>query len=608
MKPYPKSNAIGINPRQRVRRSSKSTLRLLILLLIAAVSSIFLMGCSTLSGDTHPEKNRLVDFILSDPKTFNPVLVGDATSSQVLGLVFNGLLNSDGVTSELKPELAEKWEVSEDGLRIIFTLRPNLKWSDGAPLTADDVLFTFQDVIFNEQIPTSSRDILKVGKKKELPKIEKLDDRRIAFSLSEPFAPFLRTVGGTGILPKHILGKTITETDDKKRPKFLETWTLKTPVTELVGNAAYTIAEYRPSERFIYKPNPYYWNQPKPYIEKFIYQIVGSIDTAFLKFRSRELDIYNLRGEDFQLLKREEQRNKFKIYNGGPSTGQLFVMFNLNKGRDPKTNQPFVEPMKAKWFNDVNFRRAIAYAIDRQTMITNTYRGLGATQNSPISVPSPYFLSEKDGLKTYNYDPQKAKELLLQAGFRYDSENKLQDAQGNPVRFTLLTNSGSNPVRGQVGTQIKNDLDKIGIAVDFTGIDFNILVDKLDNSKQWDAIILGFTGGVEPHGSINLWATDGELHMFNKGPSPDEPSYPGREIAPWEQEIQDLMIKASQEIKEYKRKAVYAQFQQLVQEQLPLIHLVTPLSLVAIRDRVQGVKPTAIGGALWNLEELKLTE
>jgi peptide/nickel transport system substrate-binding protein len=605
MKPYSKSDAIAPNSRQRFKRSSKSTIQLLILLLIAAISSIFLMGCNSspsVLGD------RLVASILTDPKTFNPVLAGDATSVQISGLFLNGLLSSNGVTSEIVPELAEKWEVSEDGLRIVFTLRPNLKWSDGAPLTTDDVLFTFQDVIFNEQIPTGSRDILKVGKKKELPKIEKLDDRRVAFSLSEPFAPFLRTVGGTPILPKHILAKTITETDAKKRPKFLETWTLKTPVTELVGNAAYIIAEYRPSERFIFKRNPYYWNQPKPFIDKFVYQIVDSIDTSILKFRSQELDVYNLRGEDFQLLKREEKRSKFKIYNNGPSTGQTFVMFNLNKGQDPKTNQPFVEPKKSKWFNDVNFRRAIAYAVDRQTMITNTYRGLGATQNSPISVPSPYFLSEKDGLKTYNYDPQKAKEILLAAGYRYNSENLLQDAGGNLVRFTLYTNSGSNPVRGQIGTQIKNDLDKIGITIDFTPIDFNTLIDRVDNSKQWDAIILGFTGGIEPHGSINLWATDGEQHMFNKGAEPGEPNYLGREIAPWEQKIQDLMIEGSQEIKEDKRKAVYAQFQQLVQEQLPLIHLVTPLSLVAVRDRLQGVQPSALGGALWNIEELKLAE
>lgn len=585
--------------------------RLVFLLLLSAICSFFLIGCAVdrvVTSDSQGNASqRIVATILTDPKTFNPVLVTDATSGSVLSLVFSGMLTSNGVTSEIEPDLAEKWEVSEDGLRIVFTLRPNLKWSDGEPLTADDVLFTFQDLIYNENIPTSSRDVLRIGDKKQLPKIEKLDERRIAFTVPEPFAPFLRTVGGANILPKHILEKTIKETDSAGRPKFLETWTLNTPLNQIVGSGSYILSEYRPSERFVYKRNPYYWKHPQPYIPRFVFQIVDSADTALLKFRSRELDTYGLRGEDFQLLKTAERRDKFKIYNGGPSTGQLFVMFNLNKGRDRKTNQPFVDPIKSRWFNDVEFRRAFAYAIDRGTMVTNIYRGLGAPQNSPISVPSPYFL--KEGLLSYDYDPEKAKQILLAAGYNYNNpEQRLQDAQGNLVRFSLLTNAGSNPVRGAVGAQIKNDLNKIGITIDFTGIDFNILVDKIDNSKQWDAVIMGFTGGVEPHGSINLWSVDGNIHMFNKGADPGEPPIPGREVAPWEQKLNDLMIQGAREVDEAKRKAVYAEFQQLVQEQLPLVHLVTPLSLIAVRDRVQGVQPTAIAGALWNLEELKLAD
>jgi len=132
------------------------------------------------------------------------------------------------------------------------------------------------------------------------------------------------------------------------------------------------------------------------------------------------------------------------------------------------------------------------------------------------------------------------------------------------------------------------------------------LVDKLDNSRQWDAIILGFTGGIEPHGSINLWSTTGNLHMFNKGADAGQPPIPGYKVADWEQKIEDLMIEASQQVDENKRKAVYADFQQLVQEKLPLIHLVTPLALSAVRDRIQGVQFSPIGGALWNLDELTL--
>jgi len=588
------------------KRQSSKKIQIILLLVMTAVCSIFIIGCGAPMAAVRSD--RLVDFIVQDPKTFNPILTTDATSSEVSSYIFSSLLRSNGLTAELEPELAESWEVAPNSLEVTFKMRENLKWSDGKPLTVDDILFTF-NVIFDERIPTSSRDVLRVGKQRQLPKIEKLDERRIKFTISEPFAPFVRSIGGTGILPKHILESTLTETDKSGKPKFLETWSIRTPVDQIVGSGSYMLSEYRPAERFIYKRNPNFWNQPRPFIKNIVLQILDSSDTALLKFRSRELDIFSLgsRVKDFQLLKSSEQRDRFKIYNGGPSTGQLFVMFNLNQGRDTKTNQTFVDPIKSKWFNDVNFRQAIAHAIDRQTMVANLYVGLGEEQNSPISVPSPYFLSPAQGLKVYDYNSEKAKKILTDAGYRYNAQNQLMDTSGNLVRFSLLTNAGSNPVRGQVGSQIKNDLEKIGISVDFTGIDFNILIDKLDNSRQWDAVILGFTGGIEPHGSINLWSTTGNLHMFNKGADEGQPPIPGYEVADWEKKIEDLMIKASQQMDENKRKAVYGEFQQLVQVQLPLIHLVTPLSLSAVRDRIQGVKFSPISGALWNLDELKLT-
>jgi len=594
------------------KRQTSKQFQVMLLLVMTAVCAIFIIGCTPLNNSLVNPKvsksDRIVSFIVQDPKTLNPLLVTDATSSSVLSLVFDSLLRTNGLTAELEPGLAESWQVSPNGLEVIFTMRENLKWSDGKPLTVDDVIFTF-NLIFDERIPTSSRDVLRIGKKQQLPKLEKLGDRQIKFTTAEPFAPFVRYMGGTSILPKHILESTLKETDTSGKPKFLETWSIKTPLNEIVGSGSYILSEYRPGERFIYKRNPYYWNQPQPFIKNVVLQILDSSDTALLKFRSRELDIFDLgaRVKDFQLLKSAEERDNFKIYNGGTATGQLFMMFNLNQGRDAKTNQPFVDSIKSKWFNDVNFRRAIAHAIDRKTMVTNLYVGLGEEQNSPISVPSPYYLSPKKGLKVYEYNTEKAKKILTEAGYRYNSQNQLLDAQGNQVRFTLLTNAGSNPVRGQVGSQIKNNLEKIGIVVDFTGIDFNILINKLDDSKQWDAIVMGFTGGIEPHGSINMWSATGNLHMFNKGADKGQPPIPGFKISEWEKQIEDYMIVASQQTNENERKAVYAQFQQLVQDQLPLIHLVTPLSLSAVRDRIQGVKFSPIGGALWNLDELKLT-
>jgi peptide/nickel transport system substrate-binding protein len=329
-----------------------------------------------------------------------------------------------------------------------------------------------------------------------------------------------------------------------------------------------------------------------------------------LKFRSGEIDILGafsvIRVEDFSLLKREEKRGKFHLVLGGPRAGTLFLTFNLNTGRR-KNGQPVLDPIKSRWFNTVAFRQAVAYAIDRQAMINRTFRGFAQTQDSPISVQSPYYLSPKEGLKSYTYNPEKAKELLLGAGFKYDSRNQLLDADGNPVRFTMITNAG-NKTRESLGVQIRQDLSKIGIQVNFQPIAFNTLLDKMDNSMDWEALILGFTGSVEPNDGFNLWNPDGASHLFNQKPQPGREPLQGRTVADWERRIGDLYIQAAQELDEAKRKELYAETQRLTQEYLPFVYLVNQETIAAVRDRVQGVEYTALKGAYWNLEDQRIAD
>jgi peptide/nickel transport system substrate-binding protein len=553
---------------------------------------------------------QLVLSSLSDPKTFNAVLQQE--SNDVLPLIGEGLITENGTTGKIEPALAEAWIVSSDGKQIVYTLKDNLKWSDGQPLTVDDVLFTFNDVYLNPEIPTDARDILRVGKSKALPTVRKLDERRVEFSIPETFAPFLR-VTGLGILPKHILQKSVQTKNADGKPNFLSVWGVNTqPLSNIVVPGPYTIESYRVGERVILRRNPYYWKrgaqqEQQPYIERIVIQIVESTDVDLLQFRSGSVDIKNVTPDYFSLLKREEKQRGFTIYSGGPSLNTQYVSFNLNKGRD-KAGKPFVDPIKSKWFNTVEFRQAIAYGINRREMLNNIFQGLGDLQHSMIATQSPYYLSPKEGLKTYEYDPAKAKELLITAGFKYSSTQQLTDAEGHLVRFSLITNSG-NKIRESIGAQIKQDLSQLGIQVDFNPMAFNALIDKLNRSKHWDCLLLGFAGGgVEPNSSANIWAVDGGLHQFNQGPVPGEPPIQGWEVSEWERKIHDLYIQGAQELDEAKRKAIYGEAQQLVQEQLPFIYTITPLTFSAIRNRIQNVKYSALGGALWNLSELRIKE
>ncbi|PSB34593.1 ABC transporter substrate-binding protein [Chlorogloea sp. CCALA 695] len=558
--------------------------------------------------------SQLVTSTIGDPKTFNYAF--NQEFPHIFLFTSEGLTTLNGITAKIEPALAESWQVSDDKKRITFTLRAGLQWSDGEPLTADDVVFTYQDIIFNPAIPTDWKDFLKVGAGGVFPEIRKKSDRQVEFIFPEPFAPFLSTTTGAstnsvGILPKHILAKSITTKDAKGKPQFLSTWGTDTDPRKVIVNGAYKIASYAPGQRVIFERNPYYWRKDaqgnrQPYIERIVWQIIESTDTIVLQFRSKGLDVVEISPENFSLLKREEKRGKFTVYNGGAKFQKVFIAFNLNKGK--RNNRPLIDPIKSRWFNTLEFRQAVAYAIDRQTMLNNVFRGLGAVQDSPIDIQSPFYISPAQGLRTYNYNPQKAKELLLQAGFKYNNKKQLLDAEGNRVRFSLITNS-ENKTRVAMGAQVKQDLSKIGIQVDYNPIAFNTLTDKLSNSLDWECYLLGFTGGIEPHDGANVWLTNGGLHSFNQKEPPGEKPLIGREIAPWEAEIGRLYIKGSQELDEAKRKAIYAETQKLTQEYLPFIHLVSPLSLVAVRDRIQGLEYSALGsqgGTMWDKYKLKV--
>nr|WP_225884084.1 ABC transporter substrate-binding protein [Prochlorothrix hollandica] len=545
---------------------------------------------------------QIVDSVLSDPKTFNYALSQE--SPNVFGLIYEGLIGSNGLTGELEPALAETWSISPDQKTITFTLRPDLRWSDGEPLTVEDVVFTYNEIYFNEAIPTDTRDILRVGDDRLLPTVTAVGDRQIQVQVPSPFAPLLRNMG-LPILPRHSLADSVRELDADGQPRFLSLWGTDTEPQTVVCNGAYTLADYKTSQRVVFQANPYYWRkdaqgQPLPYIDRFVWKVVESRDTQLLKFRSGDLDIAEpMRPEDFSLLKREEERGNFTVYVGGPRPGTVFLAFNLNQAS--RGGKPLVDPIKSAWFNTLAFRQAVAYGLDRQGIIDTVYRGLGAPINSPISVQSPYGLSPEEGLPVYSYDPDRARSLLLSAGFQYNDAGELLDSQGNRVRFTLITNA-ENSIRVNMGSRIQQDLAKLGMQVDFTPIAFNVLVDKLDDSLDWETHLLGFTGGVEPNSGSNIWQPDGGLHTFNQG----KPDLEGWQVSDWEQEIGQLYIQAAQELDETQRKVLYGQTQIIAQEQLPFVQLVNELGMSAVRNPIQPIQYSDLSGALWNLYELTL--
>jgi len=526
----------------------------------------------------------------SDPKSFNPIIAKETSTTAITGLIFEGLTRTNGVTLQVEPNLAYKWEVDKEGLVWTFHLRKDVRWNDGKPFTSEDVVFTFNQLIYNPDIPTSARDIFTVKGKKFV--VEKIDKFTVRFTLPCKFAPFLRSMSQE-ILPKHILKDVV------KEGKFNYHWGIDSKPSEIVGTGPFKLKSYLPGERIVLVRNPYYWKKDKegvslPYLDKITYVIVQNQDVALLKFQQGELDYFSLRGEDYPLLKPKEKEGNFTIYNTGPAWGSNFLVFNQNRGENPYTGKPYVDPVKLKWFTNLKFRKAVAYAIDKRSIIDIVMNGLGFEQYSSMSPASGFFYNPN--VKKYPYNLSQAKKLLKEIGI-YDRNNdgKAEDAQGNIIEFNLFTNA-DNTQRVKIASLIRKDLERLGFKVNFVPLAFNQLVSKLDSTYDWDAVIIGLTGGIEPHFGSNVWLSKGHLHMWY--PRQKKPA------TKWEEEIDRIFTQAVQELDENKRRELYYRWQEIVAENLPLIYTVLPANIFAVKNKFGNLKPSSYGGAFHNIEEI----
>ena len=518
-----------------------------------------------------------LDAQVADPRTFNPILAQETSSTGAIGGLFDGLVEDNGETTETEPALAESWRTSPDGRTWTFKLRQGLQWSDGAPVTADDVAFTFQ-VIYDGKIPNSLQDVLTVaGKPIEVTKVDSLT---IRFRTAEPFGPFLRSIG-VGILPRHKLDASY------QAGKFNQTWGVNTPPRELVGTGAYVMTEYKPAQRITFARNPHYWRvdlqgRRLPYIERLVLTIVPSQEAHKLLFLQGQTDSYGVRPREYAAFKRGEKAGRYTVYDGGPSFGSEFLSFNQNR-------RGGLADYKLKWFQNQKFRQGVAYAIDRQAIIDQVYAGQAIAEYGPESPADKFFFDPR--VMQYPYDLDKAAATLAEAGFKKGADGLLRDADGHPVEFIISTNA-DNQDRVAIGNIIRQDLEKLGMHVTLAPEAFNTLVNKLVESYKWEAMVMGLTGGIEPHNGQNVWKSSGSLHMWN--PKEAAPA------TPWEAEVDRYFNLAATTVDQTRRKAYYDKYQEIIAEQVPVVYTAIPNAYVAVRNKFGNIKYTAFGGPFWN--------
>ena len=528
-------------------------------------------------GDPGRFGGEFLDAQVSDPRTFNPILAQETSSTGPIGGLFDGLVEDNGETTETEPALAESWTTSKDGRAWTFVLRQGLRWSDRVPMTADDVVFTFQ-VIYDPQIPNSLQDILTVAGKPI--QVTKVDDRTIRLRTAEPFGPFLRSIG-VGILPRHKLEAAY------KAGKFNQTWGVNTPTRELVGTGTYIMTEYKPAQRIRYVRNPYYWRvdlagHRLPYIDRLALTIVPDQNAHRLLFQQGQTDSYGVRPREFAEFKRGEQAGHYTVYDGGPSFGTEFLTFNQN----PHSGLP---DYKLRWFQNQKFRQGVAYAVDRQAIADQVYAGHAIPQYGPESPADKFFFNPN--VTQYPYNPDKAAATLAEAGFKKGSDGVLRDPDGHPVQFIISTNA-DNQDRVAIGNIIRQDLEKLGMQVTLAPEAFNTLVNKLVESHRWEALVIGLTGGIEPHNGQNVWKSSGSLHMwYPKEPSP---------ATQWEAQVDRYFNLGATTVDQNRRKEYYEKYQVIIAEQVPVVYTTIPNAYVAVRNKFGNIKYTAFGGPFWN--------
>lgn len=532
------------------------------------------------------------------PKTFNPFNCKDNISALMSGVMYDGLLSSDPMTGQPTPKLAKSFSISSDGTTYTIKLRHGIKWSDGKSITADDVVFTWNDIIFAGLGDTSTRDSIVIDNK--LPTVRKIDNYTVEFITPKPFAPFVRMLS-TPIAPKHIFMPAV-----KKGNTYFDSFlSTNTKPKDFVVSGAFKLKEYVPAQRVVFERNPNYYEintkqQKLPYLDKLVYLIVGDLNNEVLKFEAKELDVISLQGSKVARYKSLEPHSDFKLYNLGPDTGTMYLSMNLNNRKDNK-GKYYVNTDKQTWFQDLNFRTAVDYAIDRKNMVLNIANGIGAPLFTPESLNSIYL---NKNLKPYDKNLDKSKELLKKSGFYLDKKGKLFDKHGHRVEFDLYTNAG-NTEREAIGVMVKQDLEDLGMKVNFKPIEFNSLVNKLVSTYDWDMVIMGLTGSpLEPNGGKNVWLSDGRLHMFNQR----NPQEGKAKILPWEKELDYLYTQGALATKFEDRKKYYDKYQEIVYKEKPMIYIYSPIRIVALRNKFKNIYPSSLGGITHNIEEIYIGE
>ncbi|NQT95872.1 MAG: peptide-binding protein [Candidatus Omnitrophica bacterium] len=515
-------------------------------LILSAVLLFYISGCSTRTAGidyNRPGSPAYGDAIvigsIGDATTLIPIVASDSASHDICGLVYSGLIKYDKDLN-IVGELAESWEIEEDGKIILFRLRKDVKWHDGVPFTAEDVKFTYEKLIDPDVRTPYSGDFLKIEK------LEVLDPHTVKVIYGEPFSPALSS-WGMWIMPKHILkGEDLNTTKYGRNP---------------IGTGPYKFIRWKSGERIDLVSNEDYF-EGRSLIDRYIYRIIPDNATMFLEIQAEGVDMMGLAPLQYQ---RQTDNNFFKTHYNKfryPAFGYTYLGYNL---LDEK-------------FKDKRVRQALNLAVDKQSLIDGVLMGLGRVCTGPF-VPESWAYNKDVVPAAYN--PERARQLLLQAGWIDNDKDGWLDKNGKTFEFTIITNQG-NDERRRAAEIIQRSLSEIGIKVKIKILEWSVFITEVINKRKFEAVLLGWGLGRDPD-SYDIWHSskikEGEFNFIL-----------------YKNEGVDRLLEEGRRIFDQNQRAeIYHKMQRVLYDEQPYMFLWVADSLPIVHKRFKNILPAPAG-------------
>lgn len=492
------------------------------------------------SGAAPAYGDAIVEGSIGDVSGFLTAVTSDSASHTAAGYVFNGLVRYDR-NLKLEGELAESWEVSPDGRKITFHLRKGVRWHDGKPFTSEDVMFTYRRMI-DPNTPTAYAEDFK-----QVTRASNPDPNTFIVEYEKPFAPALAS-WGMHVLPKHLLETypDISRSPLNKKP---------------VGTGPFRFVEWKTGEKTVFEANPDYF-EGRPYLSRVITRVIPDPATMFLELKSGGIDMMGLTPLQYtRQTKTEEFRKSFNRYRY-LSFGYTYLGFRLS------------HPL----FSDRRVRQAFAYAINKKEIIDGVLFGLGQEATGPYK---PGTWAHNPDVKRYPYDPERAKALLAEAGWKDAGGKGVLEKGGRKFAFTVLTNAG-NESRAKTAAIIQQNLAAVGIRMEIRTLEWSAFINEFVDKRKFDAVILGWSISQDPD-QYDIWSS--------KKTGPKELNFVGFADA----EVDRLLEEGRRTFDIEKRKKAYFRIQEILAEEQPYVFLYYPDSLPVVQKRIHGIEPAPAG-------------